>query len=185
MLHKFDNFNELGKIELWLWLFVAFVWDKNLLDVTGMWVLAAAVLGSKVERVKKSRVMKTRRAQIEMVDWALVRMRLELLRLKEVEPVRPRDDLVVEDGEEEDAEPGERARSLLVGEALGPGVLSRSSSSSGKKTRRRPMPRLSVLVQVLFCLALAELPIPLLLFFLGVKSSWVCSGVWLWRNCVL
>lgn len=37
-----------------------------------------------MERVKRSRVMKTRRAHMEMVDWALLRRILELLLLKVV-----------------------------------------------------------------------------------------------------
>lgn len=98
------------------------------------------VVGSKEERVKKRRERKTRRAQIEMVDWALERRRgydeaaaerrvsggegggvlLWMVDLKELE-------MVV----------------LLI---LSMGEEDCSCSLSGKKTRKKPSPQLSLLL---------------------------------------
>jgi hypothetical protein len=74
--------------------------------------------------------MKTSRAQIEMVDWAFVRRRLELLLLiTEAE--------IEEFGEEEE----EELKSMFFS--------TMAELSSGKKTRRRPIPQLSLELFVL------------------------------------
>lgn len=99
--------------------------------------------------------MKTRRAQIEMVDWALVRRRLELVLLI-IELVvvvvevglDVRDEFGEEEGEEKSLFLSTMADELLL--------------SSGKKTRRRPIPQLWSLELLAF---LAVKPIRLKLRF--------------------
>lgn len=88
-------------------------------------------MGSKVERVKRRRVMKTKRAQMEIVDWAFDRRRLlELVRLKIVH-VFDDDEEEEGDGEEDD----EEEKSLLL---LSTMVV---PLSYGKKTRSKPIPK--------------------------------------------
>ncbi|KAL6987154.1 hypothetical protein U1Q18_012909 [Sarracenia purpurea var. burkii] len=88
------------------------------------WVAA----GSKVERVKTRRVMEMRSAQMEMVDWALERRWFELaLDLK-----------MVEDDEEDDDDEEKRLVLFWL-------EISMDSSTSGKKTRQKPIPQPSLL----------------------------------------
>lgn len=77
-------------------------------------------MGSKVERVNKSKEKKTSKAQIEIVDWALETRWTELVRRRRV--------LNVIEG----------FNFLLL--------ISSSSSSSGKKMRKKPIPQISVAV---------------------------------------
>lgn len=77
--------------------------------------------------------MKTKRAQIEMVDWALVRRRFELLLLITVAAeVAEIEELGEEEGEEEEDE----EKSLFFS--------TMAELSSGKKTRRSPIPQNSL-----------------------------------------
>ncbi|PON38864.1 hypothetical protein PanWU01x14_309530, partial [Parasponia andersonii] len=122
------------------------------------------LLGSKVERVKRRRVMKTRRAQIEMVDWALVRRRFELVRLITelgivvVEVVGLVVLVVEEFGEEEGEE-----KSLFLS--------TMAELSSGKKTRRRPIPQLSL---ELLALIAAVKPIFDFGFAISISKGFYC-----------
>lgn len=92
----------------------------------GLWCV-----GSNVESVKRRRVVKRRRKHIEIVDWALERralLELELILFKEC-------------GEgEEDTRLGLVLLVAMVGVVL--------LFSSGKKTRRKPITLLWVLVLV-------------------------------------
>ena len=97
--------------------------DSHLREAMEWGEEAAMVVGSNVERVKRRRVMKTIKAQMEMVDCALVKM-LELWIL------------VVDFKEEEEEE--KRFFFLLI-----------MGSSSGKKTRRKPIPQPSLLLLAL------------------------------------
>lgn len=109
---------------------------------------------------------------MEMVDRALARRRSELLLLLLLkEEVDERLQLLLEhvdagvDGDGEEAEEGEQGKSILAGEGGGVG-----SSSSGKKTRRRPMSQFSV--ALLLCLLhFVEMPI-----FLGPKNVEVSAS---------
>lgn len=111
--------------------------DSHLREAMEWGEEAAMVVGSNVERVKRRRVMKTIKAQMEMVDCALVKM-LELWIL------------VVDFKEEEEEEEEEEKRFFF---------LLIMGSSSGKKTRRKPIPQPSLLL-----LALAETLISLFLY---------------------
>lgn len=101
-------------------------------------------MGSKVERVKRRREKKTRRAQMEMVDWALLRSWAELVRLRRV---------LNGDGNEEDGEENIvfflEIRLLLLG----------SSCSSGKKTKKIPIPQPSVLLLLFLGFAVNAIPL--------------------------
>ena len=97
--------------------------DSHLREAMEWGEEAAMVVGSNVERVKRRRVMKTIKAQMEMVDCALVKM-LELWIL------------VVDFKEEEEEEEEEEKRFFF---------LLIMGSSSGKKTRRKLIPQLSLL----------------------------------------
>lgn len=74
-------------------------------------------MGSKVERVNKSKETKTSKAQIEIVDWALETRWTELVRLR-------------------------RVLNVIEGFNFLP-LISSSSSSSGKKIRKKPIPQIS------------------------------------------
>lgn len=74
-------------------------------------------MGSKVERVNKSKETKTSKAQIEIVDWALETRWTELVRLR-------------------------RVLNVIEGFNFLP-LMSSSSSSSGKKIRKKPIPQIS------------------------------------------
>jgi hypothetical protein len=115
-------------------------------------------VGSKVERVKRRRVMNRKRAQMEMVDWALEIIALEVVLLlllldfneegeEEIDGGCGED----EDGEEEEEEEEEGEKSLFLSTM---GWL----SSFGKKTRSKPM--------LLFVLALAFGESPIFVFSL-------------------
>lgn len=106
--------------------------DSHLWEVMERGDEGAMVVGSNVERVKRRRVMKKIKAQMEMVDCALVKM-LELWVL------------VVDFKEEGEEEEENRFFLLLI-----------MGSSSGKKTRRKPIPQLSL---PLLGLAESETPI--------------------------
>lgn len=98
--------------------------DRNRLVVSPETALAGeGVVGSKVERVKSSREMKTSKAQMKIVDWALDNKGLELLLLKEEEAMA--DDFA--------GGPDEVEQSLVL------------SASELKKTTSKPMPLFSVL----------------------------------------
>ena len=76
--------------------------------------------------------MKTKRAQIEMVDWALVRRRFELLLLITVAELAEIEEFGEEEGEEEEDE----EKSLFVS--------TMAELPSGKNTRRSPIPQNSL-----------------------------------------
>lgn len=99
------------------------------------------MVGSKVERVKRRRVRKRKRAQIEMVDWALVRIGLfELVLLMFFEEL-----IQFEvDGEDDEGEEEEEDKGMVVA------AVAAEELSSGKKTRRKPMPQLSLLLALDF-----------------------------------
>lgn len=125
--------------------------DRNLRGEVG-WSLEV-VLGSKVERVNRRRVTKTKRAQMEIVDWALERMTLEALLLLKLGFGGDEEEEEEDDGTEGDD--GEEIKSLFLSTM---GLL-----SSGKKTRRRPMPQFSLLLPLLLLLDLAFAEMPILL----------------------
>lgn len=104
--------------------------DSHLWEVMERGDEGAMVVGSNVERVKRRRVMKKIKAQMEMVDCALVKM-LEVW-------------VLVVDFKEEEEEENRFFLLLIMG------------SSSGKKTRRKPIPQLSL---PLLGLAESETPI--------------------------
>lgn len=92
------------------------------------------MVGSKVERVNRRSVRKSRRTQIEMVDWVLVRMGLlGLILLMVVLPIL----LGVEWGV---TLPTMGLEGVMAEEAAAAGF------SSGKKTKSNPMPQFSLLV---------------------------------------
>lgn len=115
-------------------------------------------MGSKVERVKRRREKKTRRAQMEMVDWALQRSWAELVRLRRV---------LNGDGNEED---GEENIVFFLEIRLIVLLLLGSCCSSGKKTKKNPIPQPSVLLLLLF-LGFAVNAIPLF----GSLALWLFS----------
>lgn len=88
-------------------------------------------LGSNVERVKRRRVRKMRRAQMEIVDWALERIWLEFVRLRSVLTVVIVLVLFL--------------LLLLMLLFLLLIMAACSSSSSGKNTKKKPIPQPSVL----------------------------------------
>lgn len=130
-----------------------------------------------MERVKSRRVMKTRRAQIEMVDWALERRTLlELLRLKEDGSEGEGVEEEAEEVEEEEEEVEEESLLLLSTMALAL-ALELVLLSSGKKTRSKPIPQFSPLLLglllMLLGLALAVKPMSLfvILYVLSLSLS--------------
>lgn len=96
------------------------------------------VVGSKVDRVKRRRVMKMRRAQMEMVDWALEMRRLEGVRLRVLLMIGLKQLEDEEDDDEDDVVEEEEKRSVFF-------LLISMDSSSGKSTRRKPIPQPSLL----------------------------------------
>lgn len=125
-------------------------------------------MGSKVERVKRRREKKTRRAQMEMVDWALQRSWAELVRLRRV---------LNGDGNEEDGEENivfSLEIRLIVLLLLG------SCCSSGKKTKKNPIPQPSVLLLLLF-LGFAVNAIPL---FGSLAFFSICMYIFKFLYCL-
>lgn len=84
-----------------------------------------------MERVKRRRVRKRRRAQIEMVDWVLVRIGLlEFVLL-----------MILVTGEDLPKE--EDLSRMAAAAAAGEEEVGVEELESGKKTRSKPMPQLS------------------------------------------
>lgn len=99
--------------------------------------------GSKVERVKRRRVRKTERAQIEIVDCAFVNKTLEFVLL--IDGIKRLLLVVLL-----------LSTTLLLMEILFvPPVLPLLLPSSGKNTRRKPVPQFSLLLLLLFGLSFA------------------------------
>lgn len=138
MEERRGKFGLVGNLGIWVF------WERNLLEGDRPTGRGLAAEGSKVERVKRRRVRKTRRAQMEIVDWALERIRLlELVLLKTVHVLEEEE----EEGVEDDGEEVEEEEKSLV-------VLSRMAVvvpplSSGKNTRSKPIPQFSLLLLLL------------------------------------
>jgi len=124
-------------------------------------------VGSKVERVKRRRVMKRKRAQMDMVDWALEIIALEVLLLLMLDLINEGEEAEEEEedvggggggGDEEGEEEEEEEKRVILSTM---GWL----SSWGKKTRSKPMPQFSLLWLLLLfvslALAFADSPISL------------------------
>lgn len=109
--------------------------------------------GSKVERVKRRRVRKTERAQIEIVDCAFVNKTLEFVLL--IDGIKRLLLVVLL-----------LSTTLLLMEILFvPPVLPLLLPSSGKNTRRKPVPQFSLLLLLLFGLSFAVKVKPISLSF--------------------
>lgn len=106
--------------------------------------------GSKVERVKRRRVRKTERAQIEIVDCAFVNKTLEFVLL--IDGIKRLLLVVLL-----------LSTTLLLLEVLF--VLPLLLPSSGKNTRRKPVPQFSLLLLLLFGLSFAVKVKPISLSF--------------------
>lgn len=119
-----------------------------------------------MERVKTRRVMKRKRAQMEIVDWALEIIALEvvllllLLDFNEEEEGEEEIDSGGGEDEEGDGEEEEEGEKSLFLSTMG------WLSSSGKKTRSKPM--------LLFVLALAFGEIPIFVFSLAQRCCLIC-----------
>lgn len=120
--------------------------ERNLRGVLTA-VVGLGMVGSKVERVKRRSVRKSRRTQIEMVDCVFVRMGLlELVLLMS---------LLILVGIEVGL-----ALSTMAVEVVVVVEEEAAELSSGKKTKNNPMPQFSLL---LLALDLAVIPISLFL----------------------
>lgn len=155
----------LSNIEWWR---VFGFWDDDK-KRRGVWIEVMVGVGreegSKVERVKRRRVRKTKRAQIEIVDCAFVNKTLEFVLLIDgIERLLLVVLLLL--------------TILLLLEVLFVlPVLPLLLPSSGKKTRRKPMPQFSLLLLSLFGLAFAVKVKPISLsLFLSFSPFWLCEA---------